>query len=63
MKTKKRYIVELTEAEIGYVSMSLENTQTTLQENSYGKRLLPIMDRAINQIRIAMQNGMKTVKK
>ena len=61
---KRRYILELTENQIGILSMSLEYQQQMAEENrSYNtQRNIDNMQKLYDLISDVRQNGMKTIK-
>ena len=63
-KTRRRYVVELTEAQIGLISMSLDYQLQIMSENqSYiTKRELNFAQKLYDSISEIRQNGLKTIK-
>ena len=61
---KRRYILELTENQIGILSMSLEYQQQMAEENrSYNtQRKIDNMQKLYDLISDVRQNGMKTIR-
>ena len=62
---KRRYIAELTEAQIGVIKVGLDKAQIDAYDNLGGwatKTMLNNIDKALVQICKARDNGLKTIK-
>ena len=61
-KTKRRYVVELTEAQLEALIHLANNGWETFSNDCNYDRLLNKGDEAITELNNAKQNGLKTIK-
>lgn len=62
-KTRRRYVVELTKAQLeALMSCALNGRETFTDDYTHWKKLVDKCDEAIDSLYDAEQNGLKTIK-
>ena len=62
-KTRRRYVVELTEAQLkALISVATNGIETFTDDYTYWKKLVDKGEEAIINLNNAKQNGLKTLK-
>ena len=62
-KTRRRYVVELTKAQLeALIDLAINGMETFADDYAHWKKLVDKGDEAITKLKNAKQNGLKTIK-